>query len=238
MDGVSVLVGVTVFVGVLVGVLVGLGVLVCVLVGLGVLVGVTDKDIDIVGVTVGVVVLVGVTLGVVVLVGVMLGVTVLVGVVVGVGCGDGVRTTTGSLSGLNGSINPYLVFNILKLCLICPAFNGSTYILKALKSPTKLPPNSFSRIMFVVNPEYDVLFNISVGNSSGSCIKLLLFVVNICISSLSVHELNVKESFNPCVPPPMEILKGTPICLSLRVFNGLGIISSKSSTIKNIFPFI
>lgn len=218
MDGVSVLVGVTVFVGVLV----------CVLVGVGVLVGVTDKDIDIVGVTVGVVVLVGVTLGV----------TVLVGVVVGVGCGDGVKTTTGSLSGLNGSINPYLVFNILKLCLICPAFNGSTYILNALKSPTKLPPNSFSRIMFVVNPEYDVLFNISVGNSSGSCIKLLLFVVNICISSLSVHELNVKESFNPWVPPPMEMLNGTPICLSLRVFNGLGIISSKSSTIKNIFPFI
>ena len=202
-----------------------------------VVVGVIDKDIEIVGVTVGVVVLVGVTLGVFVVVGVTLGVTVLVGVLVGVGCGDGVKATIGSLSGLNGSINPYLVFNILKLCLICPAFNGSTYILNALKSPTKLPPNSFSRIMFVVNPEYDVLFNISVGDNSGSCIKLLLFV-NICISSLSVHELNVKESFNPCVPPPMEILKGTPICLSLRVFNGLGIISSKSSTIKNIFPFI
>ena len=161
--------------------------------------------------------------GVVVFVGVM----VLVGVLVGVGCGDGVKAATGSLSGLNGSINPYLVFNILKLCLICPAFNGSTYILNVLKSPTKLPPNSFSRIMFVVNPEYDVLFSISVGDSSGSC-----------INSLLVQDDNVKESFNPCVPPPMEMLNGTPICLSLRVFNGLGIISSKSSTIKNIFPFI
>ena len=81
--------------------------------------------------------------------------------------------------------------------------------------------------MLVVNPEYDVLFNISVGDSSGSC-----------INSLLVQDDKVKESFNPCVPPPMEILNGTPICLSLRVFNGLGIISSKSSTIKNNFPFI
>jgi hypothetical protein len=32
----------------------------------------------------------------------------LLGVIVGVGCGVGVRTTTGALSGLNGSINHIL----------------------------------------------------------------------------------------------------------------------------------
>ena len=168
MLGVFVIDGVIVFVGVLVGVLVGVGVLVVVFVGVGVLVGVIDKDIDMVGVTVGVIVLLGVTVGVIVLLGVTVGVIVLLGVIVGVGCGVGVKTTTSALSGLNGSIKPYLVFNILKLCLTCPAFNGSTYILNALKSPTKLPPNSFSRIIFVVKAEYDVLFNILVGNNSGS----------------------------------------------------------------------
>ena len=90
--------------------------------------------------------------------------------------------------------------------------------------------------MFVVNPEYWVLFKIFVGANSGSCIKLSLDD-KIPILLLS-HDANINESFNPCVPPPTDILKGTPICLSFIVFNCLGIISSTLSIMKNNLPFM
>ena len=141
------------------------------MVGVTVMVGVMVGVTVMVGVMVGVIVFVGV--GVIVLVGVMVGVGVFVGVVVLVGVGDAGMIGSILSSGLNGSINLYLDFNSLKLCLTCPAFRGSTYILNAPTSPIKLPPNSRSRIMFVVKPEYCVLFNMFVGANSGSCIRSL-----------------------------------------------------------------
>jgi hypothetical protein len=45
--------------------------------------------------------------------------------------------------------------------------------------------------------------------------------------------LKIKLSCSPWVPPPIDILNGTPICLSFKVSNPLGIISSKFSIVKN-----
>ena len=47
----------------------------------------------------------------------------------------------------SGSNKLYLNFNILKLCLICDASNGSVYILNALISPTILPPKYSSNLI-------------------------------------------------------------------------------------------
>ena len=41
-----------------------------------------------------------------------------------------------------------------------------------------------------------------------------------------IEDEKVKFSCNPCVPPPHEMLNGTPSCLSFSVSNPLGIISS------------
>ena len=48
----------------------------------------------------------------------------------------------------------------------------------------------------------------------------------------------IRFSLNPCVPPPQEILNGTPICFSLSVFNALGMTSSKFSMVWCNLPFI
>jgi hypothetical protein len=47
------------------------------------------------------------------------------------------------------------------LCLIWEASKGSVYILNALTSPIKLPPNISSNLMWVVKPEYIVLFKLT-----------------------------------------------------------------------------
>jgi hypothetical protein len=78
--------------------------------------------------------------------------------------------------------------------------------------------------MSVLNPLYVVADKILFGNNSGSCWygpygKVL--------------EEKIKWSCNPWVPPPNEMLKGTPICFSFSVLSSLGIISSKFSIIKN-----
>jgi len=52
-----------------------------------------------------------------------------------------------------------------------------------------------------------------------------------------VSVLNVWLSINPWVPPPQEILKGTPTCFCFSVFNLLGIISSNSESVKTGLPF-
>ena len=41
----------------------------------------------------------------------------------------------------------------------------------------------------------------------------------------------IKLSLNPKDPPPQDMLNGTPTCFSFKVFNSLGIISSKFSII-------
>ncbi len=41
----------------------------------------------------------------------------------------------------------------------------------------------------------------------------------------------VRFSLKPCVPPPHDMLNGTPTCLSLSVFKPRGIISSKFSMV-------
>ena len=51
-----------------------------------------------------------------------------------------------------------------------------------------------------------------------------------------LQPLNVNDSLNPKVPPPHDILNGTPICFSLTSFNSLGIISSKFSMVINNLP--
>ena len=118
----------------------------------------------VVDVIVGVKVVVGVIVGVKVVVGVIVGVKEIVGVIVGVGRINGILQL-----GQSGSNKSYLSFNILKLCLICAAFNGSVYILKALMSPTMLPPKSSSNLICVVNPEYIVWSKSFVVKHSGSC---------------------------------------------------------------------
>ena len=77
---------------------------------------------------------VGVNVGVIVLVGVTVGVMVFVGVTLGVGSITSysksfTSQTTGLQSGQSGSNILNLSFNILKLCFISGAVNGSTYIL-------------------------------------------------------------------------------------------------------------
>jgi hypothetical protein len=62
-----------------------------------------------------------------------------------------------------------------------------------------------------------------VGKDSGSWIYVV-----------PVVDENVKFSLKPCVPPPQEILNGTPTCFSLSVFKPLGIISSMSWNVWNI----
>ena len=92
---------------------------------------------------------VGVFVGVAV--GVFVG--VLDGVWVTVAVGDGVGAINTKQSGQSGSSKLYLFLSILKLCCTSEASKGSTYILKALISPIKLPPKTSSRNMFVVSPE-------------------------------------------------------------------------------------
>ena len=74
--------------------------------------------------------------------------------------------------------------------------------------------------MLVVSPLNVVPDKSFVGKHSGSWIYVV-----------PVSAENVKFSLNPCVPPPHEILKGTPTCFSLSVLNALGIISSISSNV-------
>ena len=103
---------------------------------------------------VGVIVLVGVTVCVGVFDGVFVGVDVCVGV------GHGRKEYVKSFGGQSitqttqlGSNSWYLCFNNLKLWATSEASNGSVYILKALISPMKLPPNISSNFISVVNPE-------------------------------------------------------------------------------------
>ena len=49
----------------------------------------------------------------------------------------------------------------------------------------------------------------------------------------SAHSLKIKLSWRPWLPPPQEMLKGTPICFSFSQFNSRGIISSKFSIMVN-----
>ena len=114
-------------------------------------------------------------------VGVLVGVTV--GVTLGVGVGScvvvvvtisNVKSSTSQKSspqsGQSGLNILNLSFNTLKLCLTSSPLNGSTYILNCDIAPSKVPPNSFSNKIFVVNPENVVPLNVDVGNDSGSCV--------------------------------------------------------------------
>ena len=132
--------------------------------------------------------------------------------------------------GHSGFNNPYLFFRILKLCFTWEAFNGSTYILNALTSPIILPPKYSSNLICVVNPEYIVLSKSWVVKHSGSC----WYSISLIVSGHPPE--NVKLSFRPWVPPPIEILYPTPICFSFWTSNSLGIISSKFSATINNFP--
>ena len=120
-----------------------------------------------------------------------------------------------------------LSFKILKLCCICGEDKGSVYILNWDIPPMNVPPNVGSIIISVVKPDKLVPDKVWFGISSGSWIYG---------PSRFVHPLNAKLSLNPCVPPPIEILNGTPNCFSFSVFNSCGIISSKSAISMNRYP--
>ena len=83
--------------------------------------------------------------------------------------------------------------------------------------------------MFVDKPDNEVPLKMLFGKFSGSC----WYVNPVSVNGVPVK---VKFSCNPCVPPPQDMLNGTPICLSFSVFNPLGIISSKFSIVKFNLP--
>ena len=140
------------------GVSVGVGVGVSVFVGVGVFVGVS------------------VFVGVGVFVGVSVGVGVFVGVILAVGVGD---DSINSNSKSHGSITSVqfkhqksnrlnLFFKILKLCWICGADKGSTYIRNCEIAPSKVPAKFGSINMSVDKPDKLVPDNVELGINSGS----------------------------------------------------------------------
>lgn len=73
--------------------------------------------------------------------------------------------------------------------------------------PSKVPAKYFSKRMFVVRADKLVPLNMLSGNSSGSWIYS---PQNVC----GIAE-KTRFSCSPCVPPPHEMLNGTPTCTSL-----------------------
>ena len=149
-----------------------------------------------------------------------------VGVNVVVTDGVGVGETKQLLqSGHQKSYRLKRSFNILKLCCIWGADKGSTYILNWDIPPINEPAKFGSIIISVVKPDKLVPDKVWFGINSGSWMYG---------PSVLVHALNTKLSLRPCVPPPKDILKGTPNCFSFSVFNSWGIISSKSEIVINL----
>ena len=115
------------------------------------------------------------------------------------------------------------------MCFISGYDNGLVYILNCDIPPSKVPPNVGSNKMFVVNADNEVPDKVLLGITSGSC-----WYVN-PVKDVG-QSASVKLSLNPCVPPPQDILNGTPNCFSFSVFNALGIISSNPLITKNNLP--